>query len=94
MGSQGNPIRPIRDSYGLSSLIKVYWEDSAPLPQALLVHMKRAAAFKTERTSVQSSLNPLPLMTTVATIPADSDYKTCIEITGKLPKNHGFGSGK
>ena len=30
--SQGNPIRPIRDCWGLLGLIRAYWEDLATLP--------------------------------------------------------------
>ena len=38
-GSQGNPLRPIRDHEGLLGLIWAYWEDLAPLPEALMAYM-------------------------------------------------------
>ena len=34
-GSQGSPIRPITDYWELLGLIRAYWEDMGPPPQAL-----------------------------------------------------------
>ena len=41
-GSQDNPVRPDRDYYGLLGLIAPYWEDLAPLVEALVSHFQRS----------------------------------------------------
>ena len=39
-GSQGKPIRPIREYQWLLGLTRAYWEDLAPLVSALMAGMK------------------------------------------------------